>query len=200
MTQQQLYDAFNECGKIKTDFKFLELGTFDGVLFSSLDNIREKYTVDLILPASLKNYPKAFEKSTDDFFSEEHIDTFDLVFIDANHDIDFVVRDYNSSVERLTDDGLIAFHDCYPPEIGYCEPRYCSDSYKILEAFARLGHRVTFTKSNFGVTLIHSAKKIDPTQINYDLSYEEFVDVMETRYKHTEVEYQTLLNMITKKS
>lgn len=196
MTQQQLYDAFNECGKIKLDLKFLELGTFDGVVFSSLTNIEDKHTVDLRIPQILQGYPKAYEKSTDDFFRDTDLTGFDLVFIDANHDIDFVVRDYNSSVEKLSEGGIIAFHDCYPPEIGYCASRFCSDSYKILEAFARTGQDVIFTKSNFGVTVVRSPKKINPEEVQYNLTYPDFIDKMENLYKHTELEYQALLDNI----
>lgn len=196
MTTNHLYESYNVCGKVKHDLKFLELGTFDGVAFDSL-TFSNKYTVDLTIPELLKDNPNAFEQSTDEFFETTQLKDFDLIFIDANHNIDQVVKDYNSSVEKLTQGGVIVLHDCYPPSEDYCDPRLCSDSYKLLEALARTEQEVTFSKENFGVTMITNAKPLDWRHVNYALDYQTFVTKMEHQFKSTELEYnELLLNII----
>jgi len=196
MTPNYLYKAYNICGKVKPDLKFLELGTSTGVAFNSL-TFSNKYTVDLKRPDLVQGHPNSFEQSTDDFFATTELTDFDLIFIDANHDSEQVLRDYNSSVSRLKEGGVIILHDCYPPTEEYCEPRFCSDSYKILEALARTGQAVTFAKDDFGVTLVLNAKSLDWRHVNYNLDYQTFITKMANQFKSTEVEYlDLLLNLI----
>jgi hypothetical protein len=192
MTPNYLYRAYNICGKVNPNLKFLELGTSTGVAFSSL-TFNNKYTVDLKRPDLIQRHPNSFELSTDEFFATTELTDFDLIFIDANHDADQVLRDYNSSVSKLREGGVIVLHDCYPPTEEYCDPRFCSDSYKILEALARTGQEVTFAKEDFGVTLVKSPKQLDWRHVNRSLSYTSFIDKMEYRFKNTEVEYHDLL-------
>jgi hypothetical protein len=192
MTPNYLYKAYNICGKINPNLKFLELGTSTGVAFTSL-TFNNKYTVDLVRPDLTENHPNSFEQSTDEFFKTTELVDFDLVFIDANHDIEQVIRDYNSSVGLLSDGGIIVLHDCYPPNEEYCDTTLCSDSYKILEALARTGQDVKFSKDDFGVTLVKSPKTLDWRHVNNQLTYSQFINKMEYRYKSTEVEYVDLL-------
>jgi hypothetical protein len=196
MTPNYLYKAYNICGKVRPDLKFLELGTSTGVAFNSL-TFSNKYTVDLKRPDLIQEHPNSFEQSTDEFFATTELTDFDLIFIDANHDSEQVLRDYNSSVSRLKKGGVIVLHDCYPPTEEYCEPRFCSDSYKILEALARTGQEVTFSKDDFGVTTVTNAKLLDWRHVNYNLDYQTFVTKMGNQFKSTEVEYlDLLLNLI----
>ena len=192
MTPNYLYKTYNLCGKVKPDFKFLELGTSTGVAFNSL-TFNNKYTVDLKRPDLIQEHKNSFEQSTDDFFATTDLTDFDLIFIDANHDVEQVLRDFNSSVERIREGGVIVLHDCYPPTEEYCQPRFCSDSYKILEALARTGQEVTFAKDDFGVTLVLNAKPLDWRHVNYNLDYSSFVNKMANQYRNTEVEYLDLL-------
>ena len=192
MTPNYLYKTYNICGKVKPDLKFLELGTSTGVAFNSL-TFDNKYTVDLNRPDLIQGHPNSFEQSTDEFFATTELTGFDLIFIDANHDSEQVLRDYNSSVSRLAPGGVIILHDCYPPTEEYCEPRFCSDSYKILEALARTGQEVTFSKDDFGVTMVTNAKPLDWRHVNSTLSYETFTNKMANQFKSTELEYIDLL-------
>lgn len=196
MTPNYLYQAYNLCGKVKPDLKFLELGTSTGVAFNSL-TFDNKYTVDLKTPDLIQGHPNAFQLSTDEFFATTELTDFDLIFIDANHDAEQVLKDYNSSVSRLASGGVIILHDCYPPTEEYCEPRFCSDSYKILEALARIGQEVTFSKDDFGVTMVTGAKPLDWRHVNYNLDYQTFITKMANQFRSTELEYtELLLNLI----
>lgn len=192
MTPNYLYKTYNVCGKVKPDLKFLELGTSTGVAFNSL-TFDNKYTVDLVRPDLIQGHPNSFQQSTDEFFATTELADFDLIFIDANHDVEQVLRDYNSSVSKLKQGGVIVLHDCYPPTEEYCEPRFCSDSYKILEALARTGQEVTFSKEDFGVTLVINAKPLDWRHVNYNLGYTEFINKMENKLGNTQVDYFELL-------
>ena len=192
MTPIYLYKTFNICGKLKTNLKFLELGTSTGVAFNSL-TFDNKYTVDLKRPDLIQGHINSFEQSTDDFFATTELTNFDLIFIDANHDSEQVTRDFNSSVSKLAPGGVIVLHDCYPPTEEYCEPRFCSDSYKILEALVRTGQEVTFSKDDFGVSIVINAKPLDWRHVNHTLNYETFTNKIENQFKSIELSYTELL-------
>lgn len=51
--------------------------------------------------------------TTDEYFSAAN-DTFDLIYIDACHEKNQVLKDFNNSYSRLNKNGIIAFHDICP--------------------------------------------------------------------------------------
>ena len=175
MTPTKFYKTLNICGILKPEFRFLELGTSNGNAYNSLE-FEEKYTVDIIRPESTMGNHRSFEMSTDTFFESIDVGKFDLIFIDADHDAPQVLKDYNSAVKILNKGGIIVLHDCYPPNEEYCESRFCSDSYKILSGLIDLGLNVFYTKEDFGLTVVFNQEEIKVKDINFNLSYQDFID------------------------
>ena len=100
------------------DHIVLELGVNDGVSTSLFSHYcKEVIAIDLIstgkLERKLKENPNIIFKKGD---IKEIIPGlpdlyFDFVYIDANHDKEFVLRDINISLPKLKDSGIICGHD-----------------------------------------------------------------------------------------
>ncbi len=114
--------------------KYLEIGIRDSPVVVKMKNVaNELHGVDIKICDSGKLYTKFHNMASDDFF-ENNInfnDYFDMIFIDANHDIDFVRRDFDNSFRCVRNHGLIVMHDTYPHSAVYLASHYCSDAYKI---------------------------------------------------------------------
>jgi len=68
---------------------------------------------------------------TDDFFANNVKDhKFDVAFIDACHNYDQVMRDFNNVLNVIEEDGIIFMHDTYPPNQSHTTEGACSDAYK----------------------------------------------------------------------
>jgi hypothetical protein len=55
----------------------------------------------------------SFVGTTDDFF-KNNTKTFDVIYIDADHEENAVLRDFNNSVKCLNEGGVILMHDVGP--------------------------------------------------------------------------------------
>ena len=87
---------------------YLELGTATGSCFEQI-NIKKKVCVDIDKKYKGLNY----HMSCDEFFIQNK-DTFDIIFIDANHEDEYVWRDIQNSLQILNWNGVIVCHDCNP--------------------------------------------------------------------------------------
>lgn len=58
---------------------------------------------------------------------------FDLAFIDANHDVNFVVKDFDTTVPLMGNKSLILMHDTWPRNAEYSDPRFCGDAYRAVD-------------------------------------------------------------------
>jgi len=84
---------------------YLELGTDKGINFADI-KLTDKIGVDIKKNAT-------YLMSTDDYF--KICDRkFDLIFIDASHIAEQAYRDFENSLDHLSDNGCIVFHDCMP--------------------------------------------------------------------------------------
>lgn len=120
-----------------------------------------------------------FTGTTDDYFKSIQPGTnFDIIFIDANHDYSYVVRDFNNSVVRCNK--WLLLHDMIPPGEGHTHTSLCSDSYKLLYHLLRNEKFEIYPMNeNYGFTLIRMpAKTVDPDPaINY-LPYGFFMEYL----------------------
>jgi len=102
--------------------------------------------------------------STDDFFNSIGKNkTWDLIFIDADHEKGQVLKDFENAISRLNPNGTIIMDDINPTAEWLLTPNFC---YNAWEAFAELGkrndlqmHAVTPSFSGFvrrGAQLPHS--------------------------------------------
>ena len=55
----------------------------------------------------------------------------DMAFIDACHQSDVVVEDFDDLFPYIIEDGLIFLHDTYPMSEKYTQPEYCNDCWKV---------------------------------------------------------------------
>jgi len=135
---------------------YLELGVNDGVNFDQI-RCHLKESVDI-------NGNGTFTGTTDQFFERlQKKKNYDIVFIDANHDYDFVVRDFNNSVKCCNE--WILMHDMIPPGRKYTKSYKCSDSYKVLyHLLTKTNFEVYPMDENFGFTLV----KMPATEIVLD--------------------------------
>jgi len=56
----------------------------------------------------------------------------DLLFIDANHECDEVIKDFTVLLPHLSDRCIVLFHDTFPKDILFSEKKYCGDAYRAL--------------------------------------------------------------------
>ena len=79
---------------------------------------------------------KLYEMTTDIFFSklefkEIIFPSFDLVFIDACHEYNQVLKDFWNVLPFVSEQGIIIIHDTYPLSSKFLSKRFCLDSWKV---------------------------------------------------------------------
>lgn len=165
---------------------YLELGVRDNINFDKI-NAKTKMSVDI-------NGDAMFNGTTDEYFASLAPDVkFDIVFIDACHDYEYVLRDFNNSVDHAGQ--WILLHDMIPPSAKHTSPKFCSDSYKILYYMLKEQQFEIYPmNNNFGFTLIRApAKKIFPPEYYATISYNEFTDFIKTVKLYSDDEIIKLL-------
>jgi predicted O-methyltransferase YrrM len=108
------------------------------------------------------------QSTTDDFF-ERNVRTFDCIFIDANHNYEYVSKDLDNALKILNPGGTIFLHDTDPAAEELLVEGHCSDSFKIHNDLNRMNHvsYVTIPVNQAGLTLVRN---------KYDLRYKAFTD------------------------
>jgi hypothetical protein len=159
--------------EIKSNLDFLELGFFNqeniGNNFTNIEGFKSKTSVDMDNPNA------TFTMLTDDFFTQND-KKYDIIYIDAGHHWENVLKDYNNAIDYLNDGGVIFFHDLYPtPELA--TPQYCWDGFKVLNHFwnvMKLNNFLTY-KPDVGTTFIHTNfPKIEMGDID-QVDYQTFI-------------------------
>lgn len=93
---------------------YLELGVAEGKCWNQI-SCKNKVGVDLYND-SMWHIPGVLSITTDEYFSSLDIsqEKFDIIFIDAKHEKNQVLRDFSSSLKNLKNNGIVIFHDVYP--------------------------------------------------------------------------------------
>jgi hypothetical protein len=115
---------------------YLELGVDDGKNITSVANFTKSkcFGVDVMAPDNIDDF--TFYKMTTDEFFESNTQTFDVIFVDACHNIDFVIRDLENSIKVLNKNGIILLHDIDPISIDFIDNEglnYSSNAYEIVD-------------------------------------------------------------------
>ena len=109
---------------------YLELGVSAGDTFIELVNVVPKCIGVDIIDRRKQKVGQFYNETTDQFFSHFK-EKVDIIFIDANHGIEFVQRDLINSLNLLNEYGFIFMHDTDPYQMSHTLPERCGDAYKI---------------------------------------------------------------------
>lgn len=164
---------------------YLELGVNLNQNFNIIA-CEKKFSVDT-------NGNAKFTGTTDEYFAQLNPDCkFDIIFIDANHDYDYVLRDFNNSIDHATQ--WILIHDMIPPNEEFSQNRLCSDSFKLLYYFLNeTEFQVYPMNENYGLTLIKlPATKVYPQNIYKDVTYQQFANFMRDKKLYTQDEIRQM--------
>ena len=96
-------------------------------------------SIEIDLKESLDHNPKyntTYSGKSDDIFEILPKDKkWDIIFIDADHERDQVLRDIKNSLNHLNENGTIVCHDMCPTDKKLLQPSFCNNSW---EALAKL--------------------------------------------------------------
>lgn len=76
---------------------------------------------------------RLYAMDTDTFFATEAsmLPPPDLVFIDADHRLDQVLKDLEGVRKIAAENCVVAIHDTWPRDIAYTSVEHCADSHKV---------------------------------------------------------------------
>lgn len=138
--------------------RYLELGYGDGKNFEAL-KIKSKVSVDIDAEGATHRL------LTDEFFKNHCHQRFDVIFIDAGHSAEQVLTDWNSSLDFITNNGLIFVHDLVPPNEISALPTLCGDGYRFLETSQRLGFTSLTLLNDYGLTMFTEGRKMELSEL-----------------------------------
>lgn len=138
---------------------YLELGVLRGGTFLAVCALVDKaVAVDTVKLFECPANAAFFVGTTDTFFKQNQ-ETFECIFIDANHEFPYVKRDVENADAVLKPRGLLFLHDTDPFAPHYIAPDYCGDCYKILSVLKDMGYdQVTLPVERPGLTIAYRAK------------------------------------------
>lgn len=168
-------------------YSYLELGVHD---CKNFDNIRakRKFSVDIKSSANFKG-------STDEYFEQlSPFYKFDIIFIDANHRIDYVTRDYNNAIKHCNK--WILIHDMIPPDEAHTDDIFCSNSFILLFYILKETNiKVYPMNENYGLTLVKMpAHPVYLSNEYLNASYKDFMSFLSTQKLYNREEITLILN------
>ena len=113
---------------------YVEYGIRDGACVSRIiPHAKETWGVDIEPYSNSDPRFKFFQMTTRDFKKvlQERNPTIDMAFIDACHQCDVVLQDFDDLFPYMIPDGIIFLHDTYPIAEEFTVPNYCNDCWKV---------------------------------------------------------------------
>ena len=192
-----MFNEFNKVIAARNYTKYLEIGVSNG---STFYNIVCQTTIGV----DPYNKDMLYPMKSDEFFEIISSDeTFDLIFIDGDHECTQVLRDIDNSIKHLSETGIIFIHDTKPhTELMQRSPmpdstELCSrglwtgDVWKAIAKFRsmRSDFSVKTLDIELGLTILergHNTRIIIPS--DDELTYEYFIE--HTNYLLNLISYQ----------
>ena len=149
---------------------YLEIGVSSGLCWNEIQAPR-KTGVDPFSPI-----PAVIRQHSDTFFAQ-NTDTYDIIFIDGDHQYDQVIRDINNAWRCLNHKGVIILHDMMPvnhrqgsnPRIKG-DPSWCGDVYKA--NFDLRGHAYAICEIDHGCGILgHIRDRVTAQHHHIDFNY-----------------------------
>jgi len=129
----EMIDLLIEIFKLFNFNTYVELGTGDGFTFNKLSPlVKRAIGVDIKLTNNIKDLKNVelYQMSTIDF-SEIWNDPIDFLFIDADHNKENVLNDFNLFSKYVKEGtGIIAIHDTHPIRSELLGMSFCHNSYE----------------------------------------------------------------------
>ena len=172
-----LADILNVAIKDKS-LSYLELGCYIKYNFNNV-NFNNKECVDIHA-----KFDPTYIMTTDNFFLQNK-KRYDIIFIDANHDLPFVVNDYINSIKICNK--MIVFHDMFPPNQLETASGYCSDSYKLLAHFKKNNIECFTLNCDCGLTFLFPKFPIIEYSNIEHISYDTLLSLNIEKYTKEEI-------------
>ena len=138
--------------------------------------------------------PATHIMSTEDFLRNHANGPYDVVYIDACHEVMHVMRDFNWSTEYLAESSVVLVHDLGPASEKECaEPNIsCGNGYKFLVAMFQkmVPNKHVFTcTSNHGLTMFINPRRwwVTPQELDH-ITYNDLVKLNNSRKRYTQEE------------
>ena len=104
------HTIINDCIIKENKQSYLEIGVEYGITFNKI-NCNKKVGVD---PDPKIEDIRIIKKTSDNYFCEKSAEKFDIIFIDGMHQVEYVINDFNNSIDNLSDNGIIFIDDILP--------------------------------------------------------------------------------------
>lgn len=139
---------------------YVELGACHGSTYARvLPHIEMGFAVEIENFASdFAGMPRTtfVQKDTVAFLDGMADESIDLCFLDSSHEYDATIREFGALSPKVKDNGVVLFHDSYPPNDEFCNPGMCGMVYKAVDTLKRAyGDRWEFATlpAQYGVTI-----------------------------------------------
>lgn len=136
---------------------YLELGVEYGTNITEIkDIVKICVGVDINIIETLNKGKIEFYQMTTDEFFLQNLKTFDIIFIDANHNFEQVKKDFENSLKILNKFGIIILHDTDPIIEDLLTSNHCDDCYKIIDYISAKNdlNIITFPIQETGMTFV----------------------------------------------
>lgn len=172
-------DIMNKLIKWKGFHSYLEVGVENPDLNFNRIVVDEKECVDIS-----PNAKATYTMSSDEFFATIPSEKkYDLIFVDAMHNEEFVDRDVTNSLKHLENGGIICIHDVIPISKAVAQKKteydftvWNGDVYRSVVKLPASGlNYVTVLNNDFGLTILYDndGKEKDLTKYKCAYEYEE---------------------------
>lgn len=176
------YRVINAVSGIE-DMRYLELGVGTGW---TLDRVAARHKLGVDVDARLargRGVGPVVETATRDFARD--VGPFlaaDVAFVDADHDYESAVRDYDFAAEVVGPGGLVLLHDMVPPSESYTARHLCSDSYRLwVQLVAVFPANVVTLDEDFGLTVVFHPATVGTLPPERRASWEDFQGLLVKR-------------------